>query len=99
MSVVRNSFLTEGDKVQYGSFMVAFDRTKVLGFECMPHLLLLESLYSIYEYALAQAEEGTTGYAAKATEIKSKIDKLKRCSKICNYKQRLLLSLSCVNKP
>jgi hypothetical protein len=98
MSAVRNSFITEGDKVQYGSFMVAFDRTKVLGFECKPELLLLEALYDIQKYANMQHAENVTGYEAKALAIQKKIDQLKKCNSICNYKERLLLSVSCVNK-
>lgn len=79
--------------------MVAHDRTKILGYESMSHLLLFESLQEILKYAQAQANAGVSGYDQKVYLIKKKINKLKKCSKICNYKQRLLLSQSCVNPP
>lgn len=90
-------FFTEEDKILYGSFMVAYDRTKILGYDNMSHLLLFESLKEILKYAQAQADAGVEGYDQKVYLIKQKIKQLKKCAKICNYKQRLLLSQSCVN--
>jgi D-alanyl-D-alanine dipeptidase len=90
-------FFTEEDKIFYGSFMAALDRTKILGYEDLSHLLLFESLAKILKYAEAQANAGVEGYDQKVYLIKQKINKLKKCDKICNYKERLLLSYSCVN--
>lgn len=88
--------LTEHDKAFYGSMMIAKDRRTILGDQDLCSVILLKTLISSYEYARAQYNAGVEGYYEKAECINDKIKKLKKCEKICNYSQRLLLSYSCV---
>lgn len=90
-------FLTEEDRIFYGSFQLVNDKTKILGYQDMSSLLLFEALKEILKYAKAQADAEVVGYKHKVYLIEQKINKLKKCKSICNYKQRLLLSHSCVN--
>lgn len=90
-------FFGENEKIFYGSLMIAKDRRAVLGEDDMKHLLLFNTLNESLKYATAQYNAGTLGYEYKMHKIKEKINQLRKCKKICNYKQRLLLSVSCVN--
>jgi hypothetical protein len=77
--------------------MIAKDRRAVLGEDDLKHLALFRVLSESFNYAKAQYDAGTVGYEAKMHDIKNKINKLRKCKKICKYTQRLLLSYSCVN--
>jgi len=90
-------FFGNNEKIFYGSLMIAKDRRAVLGEDDLKHLALFKTLTESFNYANAQFVAGTVGYERKMHDIKNKINKLKKCKKICNYTQRLLLSYSCVN--
>lgn len=83
---------TNEDKTFYGSFMLTLDREKVLGKQKLDHLFLLRTLSKSYNYAYSQHKMGVPGYYQKVKNLQLKINKLKRCEKICNYQIRLLLS-------
>lgn len=90
-------FFGENEKIFYGSLMIAKDRRAVLGEDDLKHLALFRVLSESFNYAKAQYDAGIVGYEAKMHDIKNKINKLRKCKKICKYTQRLLLSYSCVN--
>lgn len=88
------------EKVFYGSLSIAIDKRKILGTSDLSAIIAYNTLWKSYQFALAQFNADTNNskkFYEKSEAIRLKMLTLQKCNDLCNYKQRLLFSETCVN--